>query len=146
MKSCRPERKAFSSSRVKMLCWDIWVAKRVRGRSCTMIGTLRVILTLRNCAKRCQRVNYQNCGFLKKAPTIRSTKFPYWAVAYLTHRGLNPCPIFLHPSDCELFNLFIYPHYVIPNHYHLLLCTLKGNLVYFMRHTNSVSMQRHNRK
>ncbi|MEZ6155427.1 MAG: transposase [Candidatus Scalinduaceae bacterium] len=73
------------------------------------------------------------------------------------NRGLNQYSIFLHDSDyelfitvvkeaCKLFNVFVSSYCLLPNHYHLLLCTPEGNLGRFMRHLNGVYTQRHNRK
>lgn len=47
---------------------------------------------------------------------------------------------------CNLFNVFLTSYCLMPNHYHILVCTPEGNLSRFMRHLNGVYTQRFNRK
>ena len=49
-------------------------------------------------------------------------------------------------EGCQLFNVKLYAFCLMPNHYHLLVCTPSGNLSRFMRHLNGVYTQRFNRE
>lgn len=46
---------------------------------------------------------------------------------------------------CELWNMEIAAYCLMPNHYHLLIHTLAGNLSRCMRHINGIYTQRYNR-
>lgn len=78
------------------------------------------------------------------------------AVYHVMNRGLNQNLIFLEQKDyevflstldegCRLFNVTVYAYCLMPNHYHLLICTPSGNISRFMRHLNGVYTQRFNR-
>jgi putative transposase len=47
---------------------------------------------------------------------------------------------------CNLFQVTVYAYCLMPNHYHLLVCTPSANLSRFMRHLNGVYTQRFNRE
>jgi REP element-mobilizing transposase RayT len=47
---------------------------------------------------------------------------------------------------CRLYAFEIHAYVLLPNHYHLLICTPLGNLSRGMRHLNSVYTQKHNKK
>ena len=79
------------------------------------------------------------------------------AVYHVMNRGLNQNRIFLEKKDyetflvtleegCRLFDVSVYAYCLMPNHYHLLVCTPSGNLSRFMRHLNGVYTQRFNRE
>ncbi len=72
------------------------------------------------------------------------------------NRGNARAPIYLVDDDyeifleilkesCKFFQVYVSAYCLMPNHYHLLLTTPKGNLARFMRHLNGVYTQRHNR-
>lgn len=46
----------------------------------------------------------------------------------------------------ELFDIEIHAYVLMPNHYHLLIRTPKGNLARSMRHVNGVYTQRLNKR
>ena len=79
------------------------------------------------------------------------------AVYHVMNRGLNQSLIFLGKKDyeiflttveegCRLFQVKVYAYCLMPNHYHLAIRTLSGNLSRFMRHLNGVYTQRFNRE
>jgi putative transposase len=79
------------------------------------------------------------------------------AVYHGMNRGLNQKNIFLSKKDydlflttlqeaCSLFQVTVYAYCLMPNHYHLLVCTPSANLSRFMRHLNGVYTQRFNRE
>ena len=88
----------------------------------------------------------------------RPLRIEYPGAWYHTmNRGLNQSDIYLSKYDyelflkvlnesCNLFHVFVSSYCLMPNHYHILLCTPEGNLGRFMRHLNGVYTQRHNRK
>ena len=72
------------------------------------------------------------------------------------HRGARRAPIFTQEADyalfletlgeaVERFGIEAHAYSLMPNHYHLLLCTPLGNLSRAMRHLNAVYTQRMNR-
>lgn len=76
---------------------------------------------------------------------------------HVLNRGRRREKIFFSDSDYELFfkilgecnklfNLEIHAYSLIPNHYHLLICTPRGNLSRNMRHLNGVYTQSINKK
>lgn len=76
---------------------------------------------------------------------------------HVMNRGLRRFRIYTKKEDyqlflnalsesCSLFNVSISSYCLMPNHYHILVCTPEGNLSRFMRHLNGVYTQRHNRK
>ena len=78
------------------------------------------------------------------------------AVYHVMNRGLNRKRIFLDKKDyevflgtleegCRLFNVNVHAYCLMPNHYHILVCTPRGNISRFMRHLNGVYTQRFNR-
>ena len=75
---------------------------------------------------------------------------------HVMNRGNARAPIYLIDDDygiflevlkesCKFFHVYISAYCLMPNHYHLLLTTPKGNLSRFMRHLNGVYTQRFNR-
>ena len=75
---------------------------------------------------------------------------------HVMNRGIRRKRIYLSQEDfklflkvlsesCAFFNVFIHSYCLMPNHYHLLVCTPEGNLSRFMRHLNGVYTQRFNR-
>ena len=78
------------------------------------------------------------------------------AVYHVMNRGLNRKRVFLDKKDyevflatieegCRLFNVNAHAYCLMPNHYHILVCTPLGNISRFMRHLNGVYTQRFNR-
>ena len=72
------------------------------------------------------------------------------------NRGIARAPIYLIDDDYEIFlevlkesskyfQVYLSAYCLMPNHYHLLLETPRGNLSRFMRHVDGVYTQRHNR-
>ena len=66
------------------------------------------------------------------------------AVYHVMNRGLNRKRIFLDKKDyevflgtleegCRLFNVNVHAYCLMPNHYHILVCTPRGNISRFMR-------------
>jgi len=47
---------------------------------------------------------------------------------------------------CRLYEFEIHAYALLPNHYHLLICTPQGNLSRGMRHLNGVYTQKHNKR
>jgi REP element-mobilizing transposase RayT len=75
---------------------------------------------------------------------------------HVMNRGRRKEKIFLNAEDyktfldilieaCELWDVNISAYSLMPNHYHLLINTPKGNLSRFMRHINGVYTQRFNK-
>ena len=72
------------------------------------------------------------------------------------HRGARRAPIFVSDTDCvllldtlgevvERYGVEVHAYSLMPNHYHLLVCTPLGNLSRAMRHLNGIYTQRVNR-
>lgn len=76
---------------------------------------------------------------------------------HVMNRGRRREDIFLDDRDkemylevleqaCRLFNIEIHAYALMPNHYHLLLCTPEGNLSRAIRHLNGVYTQKFNKR
>ncbi len=79
------------------------------------------------------------------------------AVYHVMNRGLNQNLTFLSNKDYEaflttleeasrFFSVKFYSYCLMPNHYHILVCTPLGNISRFMRHLNGVYTQRFNQE
>lgn len=75
---------------------------------------------------------------------------------HVMHRGARQAPIFRENGDCTLFlgtlesavrrfGIEVHAYSLMPNHYHLLIRSVRGNLSRAMRHLNAVYTQATNR-